>query len=451
MELPDRVRYVLSRLETAGFSAYAVGGCVRDSLLGLVPKDWDMCTSALPAETEAVFSGLPVLETGLKHGTVTVLLDREPFEITTFRRDGDYSDHRTPDRVEFVEDLTEDLARRDFTVGAMAVGLDGVIRDPFGGREDLEHKVLRCVGDPDRRFQEDALRILRGMRFASQLRFTVESATAAAMVRNRDLLTAVSPERIYKELCGLLTGPGCASVLETFGEVLRAVLPEIGPSMGFSQHSPYHDKDVWGHTVEAVGYSGEDLWVRWALLLHDLGKPETFTLDENGVGHFKGHPARSEAIAREIFARLHGDSATRDAVCQLVRDHDAYAPINRKNVRRWLARYGRDQFFRLMEVMRADAAAHVDTPNSRIRREAIGTVTDMARELLTEAPCLTIQDLAVNGRDVLALGVPAGPRVGELLNLLFEDVLEERCPNDREVLLDRLAQYRKEDTPWSST
>ena len=439
MEIPDKPRWILERLRSRGFAAYAVGGCVRDTLLGRVPGDWDICTAALPEETEAVFSDCRCIETGLKHGTVTVRYDGEPFEITTFRRDGAYTGHRRPEQVQFVSSLQEDLGRRDFTINAMALDRNGDLQDFFGGQEDLRDGVIRCVGDPDRRFQEDALRILRALRFAARLEFSIDPETAGAMLRNRDLLRTISGERIYKELTGMLVGPGVGEVLTRYASVLIPIIPEIAPAMGFDQHSPYHDQDVWGHTITAIGHSKPDPWVRWALLLHDLGKPETFTLDHRGVGHFYGHPERSEAIARDLFTRLHTDKASLEAVCSLVRHHDAFAPVERKHVLRWLSRYGQEQFFRLMEVQKSDTLAHVESDQSVARFHHIQAFADLGWRLLQEEPCLSRKDLKVNGRDVMALGV-TGPEVGACLDRLLQAVMEGTCPNKRPALLARLSR-----------
>ena len=438
MQMPENVRALLLRLQESGYEAYAVGGCVRDSLMGTEPADWDICTSALPEETKACFDGFRVIETGLKHGTVTVLYGGEPFEITTFRHDGDYVNHRAPEQVSFVRSLREDLKRRDFTINAMAAGLDGGIRDPFGGQADLENGLIRCVGDADRRFQEDALRILRAMRFASRLGFQVEEETEAAMERNRKLLLEISGERIYKELSGILMGQNAPQVLERYREILRVVLPEIGPAMGFLQHNPYHDKDVWGHTLEAIGKSEPDKLVRWTLLLHDLGKPDTFTLDSRGIGHFYGHPRRSEELARQIFARLHVDKDTAEAVCTMVRHHEGSAPIDKKNVRRWIGKLGPELLEKLLEVKRADALAHVETDGSRARYQDILAFTALTEQVIGEEPCFTVRDLAINGRDVLAQGVPSGPAVGAALEQLLLEVQEDQIPNAREALLLRL-------------
>lgn len=444
MNIPQGPDEILNRLTAAGFQAYAVGGCVRDSLLGTVPGDWDICTSALPEETEACFSDLRVVETGLKHGTVTVIFQGVPYEITTFRSDGNYLDHRRPQQVNFVRTLKEDLLRRDFTINAMAVGLDGEIQDPFGGRQDLTDGIIRCVGDPDTRFTEDALRILRGLRFASRLGFSIAPETAAAMERNKNLLSYVSGERIYKELTGILIGTYAQSVLEQYGGVLAAVLPEIQPSMGFLQHNPFHNRDVWQHTLEALGKSRPDPIVRWALLLHDLGKPDCFTLDDRGIGHFYGHPQRSMELAEQILDRFHGDKKTRDTICLLVRDHDREAPATIKNARRWIARYGRDNVRLLLEVKRCDCLAHVDTPKTRARYNNLMEMTRLIQECLETEQCFSVRDLPVKGGDVMALGVPAGPQVGRILDRLLDDVLDGVCPPEREALLERLKQVINE-------
>lgn len=443
MEIPQEPGKLLRRLNECGFQAYAVGGCIRDSLLGKTPGDWDICTSALPEETEACFSDLRVVETGLKHGTVTVISSGEPYEITTFRSDGVYLDHRRPQKVDFVRTLKEDLLRRDFTINAMAAGLDGEIQDLFGGQKDLKDGIIRCVGDPEKRFSEDALRILRGLRFASRLGFSIAPETAAAMERQKNLLAYVSGERIYKELTGILMGDNAQTVLEQYGSVLTAVLPEIVPSMGFCQRNPFHNRDVWQHTLEALGKSRPDPMVRWALLLHDLGKPDCFTLDDRGIGHFYGHPQRSMELAEGIFDRLHGDKKTKETVCLLVRDHDREAPANEKNARRWIARYGADRVRLLLEVKRCDCLAHVDTPKSRARYDNLMEMTRLILELLEKEHCFSVRDLPVKGGDVMALGVPAGPQVGQILERLLEDVLDGTCPPEREALLGRLKQYLK--------
>lgn len=438
MVIPSGPKAVLTALNDHGFQAYVVGGCVRDSLLGKTLEDWDICTSALPEQVKACFPAARVIETGLKHGTVTVISEGTPYEITTFRRDGDYLDHRRPQQVEFVKNLREDLLRRDFTINAMAADRDGIIQDPFGGRKDLEKGLLRAVGDPERRFEEDALRILRGLRFASRLMFSIDGDTERAMEEKKALLSSVSGERVYQELTAMLMGPYAGKVLAQYGSILTAVLPEIGPCMGFMQHHPSHHLDVWQHTAAAVGFSEMDKYVRWALLLHDIGKPETFTMDENGVGHFYGHSERSGEMAREIFARLRADHETRDTVCLLVEKHGIDGPLEPKIARRWLSRFGKENTLRLLEVKRCDCLAHAEIPMIQAARERLRAFTALVQEALAQDACVSQKNLAVTGRDVLALGVTPGPEVGSLLRELLEDVLEERCPNERQPLLARL-------------
>lgn len=441
MKIPQGAQKILQRLNDQGFQAYAVGGCVRDSLLGTVPEDWDICTSALPKETEDCFSDLRVVETGLKHGTVTVISEGVPYEITTFRSDGNYLDHRRPQQVSFVRSLREDLLRRDFTINAMAAGLDGTIQDPFDGQQDLKNGVIRCVGEPELRFSEDALRILRGLRFASRLGFSIAPETAEAMRRKKLLLHYVSEERIYKELSGILMGSYAPQVLRQFSDIVAVVVPEIIPSMGFQQHSPFHNRDVWQHTLEALEKSRPELRIRWALLLHDLGKPDCFTVDEHGTGHFYGHPQRSAEIAKRVLERLRADRKTEELVCILVRDHDRQAPANLKNARRWIARYGEETVRLLLEVKRCDCLAHVDTPKTRMRYDNLMELTALVQKVLATEHCFTVQELPVSGRDVMALGVPAGPEVGRLLNRLLEAVLDGQCPPEREALLGLAHQW----------
>ena len=444
MVIPHEVQHILSRLRAVGFEAWAVGGCVRDRLLGREPNDWDICTSSLPPETKQVFSGFRIIETGLKHGTVTVMIGDEPYEITTFRQDGDYADHRRPEQVRFVRSLREDLARRDFTVNAMAAGPDGQVIDLFGGQEDLKRGIIRAVGDPHRRFEEDALRILRGLRFAARLGFSIHPDTARAMEEQKELLRFVSPERIYKELTGILVGKDAPKILREHGAVLTAVLPEIEPAMGFRQHNPCHHLDVWEHTLLALEHSPQDAMIRWALLLHDLGKPRCFTRGEDGVGHFYGHPQKSEEMAREIFARLKADNHTRDTVCTLVRHHDQDAPASEKTARRWLLKFGRELLPLLMEVKVCDCLAHADTPKTRLRLENTLALKEYVEEALRQELCLSIHDLKIGGKNILDMGIAPGPEVGQLLNALLEDVIEGRCKNEKNGLLARLEIHMRE-------
>ena len=298
MNLPGRIEAVLSRLEQAGYASYVVGGAVRDCLAGRQPHDYDLCTAALPQQVEELFADYHVIETGLQHGTVTVIVEGEPVEVTTFRTEGRYSDGRRPDSVAFVSHIEEDLARRDFTVNAMAYSPIHGLCDPFGGQEDLEHKQLRCVGDPDTRLQEDALRILRALRFAAQRGYTIEPETAVALHRNRQRLSHVSAERITSELLQMICGAHAGSILMAFSDIITEILPELSPMIGFEQHNPHHKYDVWEHSVRSMESIRPEWLLRLTMLFHDAGKPGTFSMDERGIGHFYGHPAVSYDIAQ---------------------------------------------------------------------------------------------------------------------------------------------------------
>lgn len=431
-----RALEVLRRLEAAGHRAVLVGGCVRDSLLGLSPHDYDAATSALPAQIKAACTGLKCLETGLKHGTVTVLSDGLPVEVTTFRREGTYSDHRHPDRVEFTDDLAQDLARRDFTVNAMAWE-DGGLVDLFGGRTDLEARLVRCVGDPERRFEEDALRLLRGLRLAAQLDFTLHPDTAAAIRRRAPQLEHVAWERISAEFLRLLCSPGAGRVLLDFPEVTVQIIPELAPALGFDQKNPHHLYDVYTHSVKALEQVPPRPVLRLAALLHDVGKTGAFSQDSEGIGHFYGHAKVSAALADQIVARLRLDHAARERTVALIARHDLPVEPSEQWAGRWLSRLGEEFFFDLLALKRGDALACA--PDGGEGLDRLERSEAAARALLSRRPCLTLRDLAVNGRDALAAGL-AGPAIGRALNLLLEQVAEGELPNDRAVLLRALAR-----------
>lgn len=431
MEIPGNVRAVLKTLEAAGHEAWCVGGCVRDSLLGRTPVDWDVAASALPEETLEAF-GSRALPTGLKHGTVTVKTESGPVEVTTYRIDGTYRDHRRPESVAFTRSLDEDLGRRDFTVNAMALNLQGALRDPFGGREDLRRRILRCVGDPDRRFQEDALRILRGLRFAAALGLEIEPGTAAAIRRNREGLADVAAERIQTEFFKLLPGKRAAEILRGYPEVFGVFWPELLPMVGFDQRNRHHCYDVWEHTLHALAAVPEDLVLRCTMLLHDVGKPDCFTLDEAGVGHFYGHPAVSRELADRMLRRLKCGTEFRETVVRLVEWHDRDIPRTDKSIRRALRILGERDLRRLILVKRADnfgqAPAYWD------RQKELDKAEEILDRLLAEDACFSLKQLAVNGRDLLALGL-SGPAVGAALEELLGKVMDGTLPNEREALL----------------
>lgn len=432
---------VLAALEAAGYEAWCVGGCVRDSLLGRTPQDWDVTSSARPEAVMGIF-GDQAVPTGLVHGTVTVKTGGGPVEVTTFRRDGAYRDHRRPQSVTFTNSLEEDLRRRDFTVNAMALDLRGTLADPLGGRADLDAGLLRCVGEPDHRFREDALRILRGVRFAAALGFTLEPDTDRSLRANRNLLAEIAPERIWDELCGLVTAPGAAEVLRAYPEVIGVFWPEILDMVGFPQRNRHHCYDVWEHTLHALGAVPPELTLRLTMLLHDIGKPGCCTLDENGCGHFRGHPARSAAMTKDMLRRLRADNATRETVTRLVAWHDRNIPRTRPGVAQALRQLGETDLRRLFLIKRADNLAQA--PAYRTMQAEINKAEEILNQLLAEGTCVCLEQLAVRGGDLLALGFE-GPAVGRTLETLLDQVIEERIPNDRTALLEYARGLREEN------
>lgn len=434
VEIPKNVQTVLETLESAGHEAWCVGGCVRDALLGRRPEDWDVTTSALPEETLARFHS-QAEPTGQKHGTITVKTPEGPVEVTTYRVDGVYRDHRRPESVTFTRLVDEDLSRRDFTVNAMALNLRGELRDPFGGRADLGQRILRCVGDPDRRFQEDALRILRGMRFAAVLSLEEEGATGAAMDRNREFLRAIAPERVWTELVKLLVGGSAGGVLENHPEVVGVFWPEVLPMVGFDQRNVHHCHDVWRHSLAAMMAAPPVPVLRCAALLHDVGKPATFTLDGQGVGHFYGHAKKSCALADAMLRRLRSSNEFRERTVRLIAWHDRDIPRTDRGVRRALRALGEEDLRLLLALKRADNLAQA--PAYRGRQAEIQKGEDILKRLLAEDACFSLKQLAVKGGDLLALGL-SGPDVGKALEELLEKVVDGDLPNDRTALLDHL-------------
>ena len=429
-----RALAVLARLEGRGHRAVLVGGCVRDSLLGIAPHDYDAATDALPEQIKAACADLPCLDVGIQHGTVTVLSDSLPVETTTFRRESTYSDHRRPDRVEFTRVLEEDLSRRDFTVNAMAWETSGIV-DPFGGQADLNAKLIRCVGRPERRFEEDALRILRGLRLAAQLDFTIHPDTAAAIHRRCGDLRHVSAELISAEFLRLLCSPGAKRVLLEFPDAAGCIIPELAPCVGFDQKNFHHRYDVYTHSVLALDAIPPVPALRLAALLHDVGKPDTFSLDDDGVGHFYGHSAVSTTLADTALRRLRVSNDLREQTLTLISRHDLPVLPERKWVGRWLSRLGRDTFFALLALKEGDRAACADPTSPS--PDPIAAAREMAQTLLDERACLSLSDLAVNGRDCMAAGL-SGRDIGDALRRLLDAVAEGRLENDRDILLAEL-------------
>lgn len=431
MKLPQTIVTILDTLENHGFAAYVVGGCVRDSLLGLTPADFDLCTSALPEQMEQVFAGQRLVLAGEKHGTVGVCTDTGVVEITTFRTEGDYRDSRHPDWVRFVGDVEQDLARRDFTVNAMAYSPTRGFADPFGGRQDLENKILRAVGAPEKRFREDALRILRGVRFAVRYGLTVEPETRRAMDDQAGGLDSLSRERVFEELSKLLPLVTGADLLE-FASIMGAAIPELAPTIGFDQHSPHHAYDLYTHVAYVTGAVPGELTVRWAALLHDIGKVSTFTRDETGRGHFYGHASAGAELAEQVLLGLKAPNRLRCQVVELIGAHMTRLQPDKKQLRRQLSRLGWEQLEREFWLQQADMSSKgVTEPGEG---EIFPEIRRLLEEIRREDSCLKVTDLAVNGEDLMALGYQ-GRQIGERLHWLLEQVLEETLPNDRQMLL----------------
>lgn len=429
LHLPQHVLRCIDTLEQHGFICYAVGGCVRDLLLGITPHDYDLCTNALPSEIRNTFSDHQLVLAGEKHGTIGVVTENGVIEITTFRTEGGYTDSRHPDWVAFVDDIEGDLARRDFTVNAMAYSPKRGLSDPFGGRNDLTNHILRAVGDAATRFEEDALRILRGVRFSVRFHLTPDSATEKAMLSRAALLDKIAKERIFDELCKLLPLVTASDLLH-FHPILTQAISELSASVGFLQHSVHHAYDVFTHTAHVTAAVDPILSLRWAALLHDVGKPAAFTLDREGNGHFYGHAEISAQLADCILLRLKAPTALRKEVVSLISHHMSPILPDRKLLKRRLSQHGAQTFSLMLALQKADYTC----------KGVVGETVDftetetMLAQLLEEDSCLSVRDLAVNGRDLMALGF-SGPSIGNCLNTLLAMVLDEKIPNEKAALI----------------
>lgn len=443
MDMPKNVDIAINLLQSAGFEAYAVGGCVRDSLLGKTPNDWDITTSAKPEDMKSVFADFHCIDTGIKHGTVTVVIDGEPLEITTFRLDGEYEDNRHPKSVTFTSNLGADLGRRDFTVNAMAYSKKTGTVDLFGGQNDLKNKIIRCVGDPDRRFNEDALRILRALRFASALDFEIEEKTAQSLLKNRALLGNISEERIAKELLKLVCGKGEKRILTDFAPVLFEILPELQPMYKNSHDNPHHCYDIYEHTLIAVESINPEPTLRFAMLLHDCGKPAVKKFDENGVAHFYGHQRISAEISAQILARLKVSNKFRDEILFFVSNHDRWELYeNTEKMPRYLSKFGLDGVLNLLKVMRADVLAQ--SPEYRYRLDQIADAEETAKNLAAQKPCLSLSELQINGRTLMDIGIPQGRKLGAVLAQLLDEVIDGVTKNTQEALTTRAREIYSE-------
>lgn len=434
IQMPEAANYIIQTLMAHGYEAYIVGGCVRDSVLGRTPQDWDITTSATPEQTKALFRR--TIDTGIEHGTVTIMMDHVGYEVTTYRVDGKYEDHRRPKEVTFTASLLEDLKRRDFTINAMAYNEQEGLVDIFGGAEDLGRGIIRCVGVPQERFDEDALRILRAVRFAAQLDFEIEAKTRQAIREKAEFLRDISAERIQVELTKLITSDHPERIIDAYELGITAiVLPEFDTMMETPQHTVYHKYDVGRHTVAVMQNIDATPVLRWAALLHDSAKPECRTTDEQGVDHFYGHPKAGKAIARRVLRRMKLDNDTIQRVERLVEWHDfgLDGTVTKKTLRRALNRMGPDLFDDYAKLRRADMLGQSDYMQEK-KQQDYQHLLEMYREIREAQECLLIRDLKLDGKDLIAMGVQPGPDMGKILNDLLQQVLEEPQLNTKEKL-----------------
>ena len=434
INLPEEVKFILDTLHKNNYEAFVCGGAVRDSILNRPVHDWDITTSATPEQVIEVFKDKYIIPTGLQHGTVTIMLNGVGYEVTTFRIDGDYSDGRRPDSVKFTDDIVKDLSRRDFTINAMAYNPEVGLVDPFGGQKDLEKKIIRCVGNPSARFQEDALRILRAWRFSCQLGFHISKLTEMRAYEYRALLKNISKERIQSEFIKSINGD-----LNQFyrnNQFYYTVFIPEWKSLHILQHNPYHIYMVSGHTLEALRNlpSTSDLITRLAVFFHDFGKPQCKTTDENGVDHFKGHGKVGADMVDNIMRRLRFDNDTREKVVELVYYHDATFEVGAKYVKRWLNKIGEEQFRRLLEVRRADIKAQNPIYEGE-RLAKIDKIETILKDILSKEQCFSLKDLAINGNDLIELGFKPGKEIGNILNQLLQMVIDGELENDKNQLI----------------
>lgn len=443
--IPQDVKTIIDTLKSQGYEGYIVGGCVRDSLLGKQPKDWDITTNALPEKTIEIFKdkGFRVVETGLRHGTVTIVMNKIGYEVTTFRIEGGYSDNRHPDYVSFTTSIKEDLSRRDFTVNAMAYNEVSGLVDYFNGISDLDNKIIRTVGLAEDRFNEDALRMLRAIRFSAQLGFKLETKDLFISIKkNAELIKNISKERIREELSKILISDKPSTGIVTLKEtgLLQYIIPELIPTIDFQQHNKHHDKDVFNHTLAVLDNTPDKLELRLAALFHDIGKPKCFTIGDDKQGHFYGHNKVSAQISREILKRLRFDNKTIDKVSLLVFEHmSKFDKIKLPGIKRFINRVGVENLEDLFQLQIAD------TKGSAKRSQDTSKIIDLKEKcqaILNEKQPLTVRDLAVNGDDLMKLGIKQGKEVGNALKMLLEYVLERPELNTKEKLSEIILKRR---------
>lgn len=435
--MPPQVHTVLNLLSKNGFEGFVVGGCVRDSLLGRTPLDWDVTTNATPEEIKQVFSAFRIIETGIKHGTVTVLMNDMPLEITTYRIDGAYKDARRPEQVAFSRSLQDDLARRDFTINALCYNETTGLVDMYGGLDDLHNKTLRCVGDADKRFTEDALRIMRAVRFASVLGFKLEKDTAQSALRHRKTLSKIAAERIQVEFSKLICGQNAAEILRQYFPVIAVFIPEVKPLIGCQQHTPYHKYDVFEHTLYALENIKAEKKLRLVMFFHDFGKPAAKTTDKNGISHFKGHAKISATLTETILRRLKYDAKTITEVTTLVRIHDMKSAVDKITAKKRLCEIGAAHYLDLILIKQADSRAKANPHAIDYKLEIMRRLYE---EIMAGNECYSLKQLAVNGDTLKGVGLRDGIAIRRALELLLKAVIEERCENEETALLQFLKE-----------
>ncbi len=434
IDLPKNVSFIINTLESNGFECFVVGGCVRDSLCDTPVNDWDFTTNATPDEIEKCFCDYTTIDIGKKFGTICVVIDNQNYEITTYRTDGGYSDSRHPDNVSFSKDLCDDLSRRDFTVNAIAYNDRVGLVDQYNGVEDLRYGVIRCIGDPDVRFTEDALRILRALRFASTFGYSIEASTSDSIIKNKEKLTNISSERVVKELSKLLCGDNVDFILRRYKDVIAVIIPEISVMFNFDQKSLHHNKDLWRHTVSAVKNTPPDELLRTAMLLHDIGKPMTVSTDNDGHCHFHNHPKLSCGMAGIILKRLKYPTNFINTACVLIENHDNRLTPDSQTVKTCMRQLGVENTDKLLSIQRADILAQ-SVYRRKEKLETLDAVCAEYRRILDEKECYSLDSMAVNGKDIIHLGVTSGEKIGSILNTLLDKVIAGEVENEKSSLI----------------
>lgn len=434
--IPNDVKYILNILYSNGFEAFIVGGCVRDILLGKIPHDWDICTNAKPLETKKCFENFTIFDSGIKHGTISVVYNKEIYEITTYRIDGDYADNRHPKSVTFTNDILLDLSRRDFTINSMAYNEKVGLVDPFNGQSDIVNKKVCCVRNADERFSEDALRIIRALRFAATYGFDIDEETAESIHRNKELLRNIAVERINIEFSKLICGCGAENIINDFRDVIAVFIPELTAEFDFNQNNRHHNRDLWRHTTCSLNLIEDNIVLRTVMLLHDIGKPQCKTTDEEGECHFIGHPAISADMSRVILRRMKFSNDFIDECVCLIRNHDFRYSGSPKQLKRLLAKIGEGRVKKLFKIFRADIMAQSDYEKQK-KLALVDLAEKDFNDIIEKEQCFNLKQLAVNGNDIIAIGVKDGRKIGDTLIKLLNIVVEDEVENDRIQLLEK--------------